>query len=170
MVHSIGMEVVMMKQSRVVKSCALILMLIISVLCLSSCSGKTDVKLTHTNGAEVQLSAENVDLSEKENLLFIKREGDSVIGQLVDVPFVNESVGRFSQDSSYNTFTVNNGTGIGYTIEGTYEHLVPLDDNTYLRLQSSSEDALFNMESLLKIDVLKHGAAAMDDFSSHFSE
>jgi hypothetical protein len=164
------MEVVMMKQGRVVKSCVLILMLMISILCLSSCSGKTDVKLTHANGAEVQFSAENVDLSAKENVLFIKHEGDSAIGQLVDVPFVNESVGQFSRDSSYNTFTANNGTGIGYGIEGTYEHLIPLDDNTYLRLQSSSEDALFNLESLLKIDVLKHGAAAVDDFSSHFSE
>ena len=157
-----------MKKNHVWRTVAISVMLIVGLICLSSCSRVSEMKLTHSNGAEVQIAIDTsgISASVKDNILYVTRDGVDVLAQLVDNTFVSE---RMSQ-SDYNTFDINGGTGISYETNGRYEHLIPLENVTYLRMASTDRDSLFDIESVLKFALLKHGVASDSDFSSHFSE
>ena len=159
-----------MKKHRVVRMVALVVCLALSLFVLSACQNGGEMILTHENGAEVKVTVEQfgAQVSVKDNVLSITKDGYGVVAQLVDQTFADRIVGTYGNTADYITFEVKGQESIGYVNQGSTEHLIRVDNATYLRLASSSQDFLFDAESRIAFEVMKQGH--VEDFASHFSE
>lgn len=159
-----------MKSRRWGKLCIMTVMLLACLVVLAACGNTAELKLTHSNGAEVSVSIETAGHKTyvQDNILYVEKDGKRSIAQLVDSTFVNERISENSQE--YTQFDYNGTQGIAYENNGNYEHLLPIDDATSLRIAAHDQDFLFDLESGFKFTVVKPGVAPDSDFSSHFSE
>ena len=159
-----------MKKHRGIQIVALIACLTLSLFLLSACQNGGEMILTHENGAEVKVTVEQfgANVSVTDNVLSITKDGYIVIAQLVDRKFVEKVNSSFGNRAGYTMFEVNGRSSIGYINEANTEHLISIDDVTYLRLASVSQDFLFDVESRVTFEVVKQGQ--VEDFASHFSE
>ena len=159
-----------MRKHRMVRMVALSICLVLTVFLLSACQNGGELVLTHEDGAEVKITVEQfgASVSVSNNVLSIVKGDNRLIAQLVDHKFVEQVNSVYGNRDGYNTFEVNGRSSISYVNNVDTEHIISIDDGTYLRLASASQDFLFDVESRISFEVLK--PSKTEDFASHFSE
>ena len=144
------------------------------VVSLTACGGSKvkSVSLTCDNGAEVNISIDTTGkykISVDKNVAYFSTVGEA-LGELLTADTANQLLSEHFGDATYSEMTINGGSAFGYEVAGQVVHIIPVDEFTYLCLKGVDNEAVYAVESLMTIEVVKQGSASVDDFARQVSQ
>ena len=148
-------------------------MMVSMLFVLGGCaSTDKSIALKCENGAEVNLLFHMNDrwhFDVKDSSCVVElSEGTVTCSLITNSDALTLQMSNYDNDS-YMEFTMNDADGFGYE-DDMLHHILYVDENTCLQLDSENQDALFAVEAGLTFNSMSVGKGNVDEFSSQVSQ